>query len=348
MTAIVTLAGQRYGGWTRVHVRRSLDHAAGSCTLSVTERAPGVATRRTFRPGEAITVALDDASVLTGYIDTVRVSYDAGSHGIELSARDATADLVDCSAASAPGEWHDTPLEVIAAQIAAPFGISVRALADTGAPLRRHRIEEGETAFEAIERACRMRALLPTSNGSGGLTLRRPVRSAGPPARLARGVNILAAGGEVSHADRYSAYVVLGQQPASDWLAPERAAHVIASASDPGVARHRPLTLIAEQALDDQEAVERAQWEVRVRAARSRRVTVVAQGWRERGRDGPLWAPGRRVHLTDDWLGLDHELLVVGVEQTLDGGGTRTNLTLAPQAAYDVRAEPEPESGWWT
>ena len=348
MTAVtVTLGGQRHDGWTRATVRRSLEQVAGSCTVAVSERTPGAMTPRRLRPGAAFTVALDGEAVLTGYVDTVRPSYDAEHHEIELSGRDATADLVDCSAASTPGEWHDQPLEAIAAAIARPFDVAVRATADTGAPLRRHRVEEGETAYEAIERACRMRALLPMSDGRGGLVIGRPARSRAA-VRLERGVNLLAARGEATHVDRYSQYTVLGQQPGDDFLRPAEAAHVLASAPDAGVRRHRPLTLIAEQALDAAEAAERARWEADVRAARSRRATVVVQGWRERGETGALWAPGRLVHVTDDWLGLDRLLLITSVEQALDDQGTRTTLVLVDRLAFSARLEPEPEStGWW-
>ena len=119
-----------------------------------------------------------------------------------------------------------------------------------------------------------------------------------------------------------------------------------AEATDPVVTRHRPLTLLAEQALDDAEAAERAAWEADVRAARARRLTVRVRGWRERGDTGPLWAPGVLVRVTDDWLAVDTDMLVGAVLYELDDEGTRTTLSLAPPAAYSGRPEAEADGGW--
>ena len=58
-------------------------------------------------------------------------------------------------------------------------------------------------------------------------------------------------------------------------------------ARDAGVTRHRPMTIIGEQSLDNDEAQARIDWEANVRSARARSATVEVQGWRE--------TPGRRL-----------------------------------------------------
>lgn len=348
MTVALTIAGRRHEGWTAATVTRALETIAGQFRITLSERAPGDAAPRVVRAGDPCELALDGDRVLKGHVDDARVSYDATSHSITVTGRDATGDLVDCSAATKPGEWHDETLEAIAAALAEPFGIAVRAETDTGRPFRRFRIEEGETVFEAIERACRFRGVLPLSDGNGGLVLGRPARSR-TGVRLERGVNILAASGESSWRDRFSAYTLLGQQPGSDFLSASEAAHVAATARDAGVNRHRPLTVVAEQGLDNAEAQERVDWEASVRAARSRRATIAVQGWREEP-GGPLWNPGRLVHVKDDWLGLNRELLVAAIEQSLSDAGTITRVTCMPEQAFARRLEDESEpdpTGFW-
>ena len=344
---VVTVGGELHAGWTAARITRSLEQAAGTYRLTLTDRDPGRTSPRPYRPGARAAVALDGDTVITGWIDSVRPRYDAGSHTVEVAGRDAVGDLVDCSAASEPGEWRGAPLEEIAAALAAPYGIDVVAVVDTGAPLARFRIEEGETVYESIERGCRMRAVLPISDGGGRLVLGRPGRARAGVV-LRRGDTILAASGESDWTGRYSRYRVLGQQPGSDFLGAGAAAHVRAEATDPVVTRHRPLTLLAEQALDDAEAADRAAWEADVRAARARRLTVRVRGWRERGDTGPLWAPGVLVRVADDWLAVDTDMLVGAVLYELDDEGTRTTLSLAPPAAYSGRpeAEAEADGGW--
>lgn len=347
--AVLTVGGRRLAGWLEVSVTASIERLAHTFSLAMSERAPGETTPRQVNPGDAASVALAGETVLTGFVDAVRPSYDATSHRIAVSGRDATGDLADCSAASTPGEWHNATLADIATALCAPLGISVSASAPVGEPLRRFRIEEGESVFEALDRACRMRSLLALANGRGGLDLGRPVRDHAA-VRLERGRNILAAQGESSWRGRHSEYSVLGQQPGDDFLTPEAAAHVIATARDAGVTRHRPLTIMAEQALSEAEAGERARWERDVRAARSRRVTVTVRGWREQGDAGALWRPGRVVDVACDWLGINRALLVATVTWRRSGEGALTDLTLYPEQAFSAEPvvyEPDEGASFW-
>ena len=192
-----------------------------------------------------------------------------------------------------------------------------------------------------------MRAVLATSDGRGGLNIIRAGTSQASVA-LRRGENILEASGRLSHRDRYSQYIVKGQQPSfSDLIPPEQLAQIRGEATDPGTRRYRPLQIIAEQSVDGASAQDRAIWEANVRAARSRQVTVTVQGWRERP-DGPLWSPNRLVRLSDDWLAIDQEMLITGLTFSKGDQGTRTELSLVPPGAFELKAEPEPEeeAGW--
>ena len=340
MTIQLTIEGRNHLGWTAATVTRSLETVAGVFDLTLSERDPGTTAPRRIRPGDACEVSVDGELVITGFVDTVDVRHDANSHEIGVRGRDATSDLVDCSAATKPGEWHNERLERIATALCQPFNIPVVRRVDTGAPFRRFRIEEGESVFEAIERACRFRGVLPLSDGAGSLVLGSPTRSR-IGARLERGVNLLSASGTADWTNRYSDYILQGQQPGNDFLGAPQAAHVRATARDPGVDRHRPLIIIAEQSVDLDEAKARIQWEANVRAARTRSVSVAVQGFRDAPR-GDLWSPGSLVHITDDWLGLDTELLISTTAHSISEQGSITRMTLYPEDAFVQRAEPEP------
>ena len=347
--AVLTVGGRRLSGWTQVRVTASIEQLAPAFRLSMSERSPGETAPRQVNPGDAATVALDGETVLVGHVDTASPFYDATGHAIAVAGRDAVADLSECSAASTPGEWRDATLTDIATALCAPFGIRVSTSGPAGEPFRRFRIEEGESVFEALERACRMRALLAMSDGAGGVVLGLPARGRAA-VRLERGRNILVARGDASWRGRFSEYSILGQQPGDDFITPEASAHVVATARDPGVTRHRPLTVIAEQGLTEAEAIGRIRWERDVRAARARRVTVTVRGWRERGDDGALWRPGRLADVVDDWLGLNRTLLVATTTWRRGPEGTLTDLTLYPEQAFSaepVSAEPAEAAPLW-
>ena len=184
--AVLVIGGRRLAGWTDVSVTASLERLDPEFRLSMSERAPGETTPRQVNPGDAASVELDGETVLTGFVDEVSPSYGPGSHVIAVTGRDATGDLVDCSAASEPGEWIETPLAGIAAALCQPFGIPVSGGA--GEPFRKFRVEEGETVFESLDRACRLRGVLPRADGRGGVVLGPVVtsRAAVPPRARAK------------------------------------------------------------------------------------------------------------------------------------------------------------------
>lgn len=330
----LSVAGRRHLGWKEARVVRSLERAAGSFELVLSDRWRAGDAVAAIVPGAACSVALDGETVITGFVDQVRPSIDSQTHEIRVAGRDKAGDLVDCSEDWRPGEWANLALPQLVAALAAPYGMPVEALAPAGAPIPLFRVEQGETTWEAIERACRLSGLLCVSDGLGGLQLLRPP---GPRAAvgLAIGANLLAAGGVFDAVERFSEYVVKAQQASSDFLDESAAAFVVGRASDPGVRRHRPFLRIAEAPAGSGTAQQRAEWEATVRAARSRRAVLTVQGWRQQGSAGALWALNQLVSVTVPDLGLQgRDLVVAEVEYQRGPNGTTTRLTCLDPAAF--------------
>ncbi|WP_407230669.1 hypothetical protein [Escherichia coli] len=81
-------------------------------------------------------------------------------------------DLVDCSAVHQGSQWRNRTLAQIAADLCAPFGISVRwQVNDVTAekPFASFTLENSETVADALTRAARHRGVLVTSNAAGEL-----------------------------------------------------------------------------------------------------------------------------------------------------------------------------------
>jgi len=347
-TSRVTLSvdGTEWSGWQEIQVTRSIERVAGTFALRLTERWPGQATKRPIGPGAACTVAIDDETVLTGYVDDVDVTYGPADHVLTVRGRDSTGDLFDCAALLEPFELRNLTLTEIADRLARPFGIPVRAEVDVGRAFARFAIQPGETVFEAIERGCRQRAVLPVADGQGGLVLTRAGVGGTAAAPLVLGGptgNVLRARGTFSFRDRFSDYVAMGQQEGADTLDAEEAAGPKARAKDPAVTRHRPTVILAEGQGDGVTLAERAAWQMSVSAGRSRRATYTVQDWRAHGQ---LWRPNTLVEVTDEWSNLAAaELLIVTTTMTLSEAGTLTDIEVAPRSAYDLVEETEQQSG---
>jgi prophage tail gpP-like protein len=341
MPSQVTLLvnGQLYGGWTEVDVRSSVECLAGTFELTLSEKWPGQAQAREIPVGARCAVRIDGETVITGWVDDVRPGYDDEHRSLTVSGRDATGDLVDCSAVHGGGQWSGQTLTQIAADLCRPFGIRVIAETDVGEPFGTWQIQEGETVNDNLQRAALQRGVLLYSNGLGDLIIGRA--SAKRVATvLELGVNIVSASGERSHRDRYSEYRIIGQQPMDDEAGFDTGAtEVAAVAKDRAVGRYRPLVVVAEDNVQLGTAQQRADWERSTRAGAAVQVAYTVKGWRHAA---GLWIPNRRVPVRDAWMRIEADLFIQAVNYRLSGGGETTILSLTLPAAYDRIPMPDP------
>jgi len=336
MTVKLTVNNREFDGWKEVVIVRGLRQASAIFQLTVTDKWQGDPWQ--IQPYDACELSYMGKTVITGYVDNTAVSSESESFDVMVSGRSKTSDLVDCSVESK--QFNKQRIEQIASALAAPYGVKVIAEVDTGNSISTWKPDEGVTVFEAIESLARLNALLITDNANGDLVFTQAgVQRA--PADLIGGVNIKGASVSFDVRDRFSHYIVKGQQRASDSIDAETAAHVMATITDDSVYRHRPLIVLAEDQVDIARARKRGQWEATVRGGRSQSLSVTVQGWMANGR---FWEPNQLVNVRHPRLGLNTELLIVSVEYSLnDTAGTTSRLELMPAAALTPQL-PEVES----
>lgn len=331
--------GKSYRGWTQVAVTRAMDAASGAFNLSFSDRDPENVSSYFVTPGASCTVKLDGETVITGYIDQVAPSFGADSHILTAQGRDRTADIIDCSAVHDPDEWRNLTVLGLAQILCQPFGIAVTADVAVGEKFSKVKLQQGETAFEAIERHCRMRKLLVMPDGAGGLLITRTGRNRAGVA-LIQGKNLLSASGKLDNSQRFSQYIVKSQGSYSTDSDGEYESHIIGRASDPGVTRYRPRLVVAETGGTNGSAIDRATWECNTNIGKATSCTVTVQGWRQ-SPGGALWTPNLLVSVQASWLRMDGIMLVRQVTFTRDiSGGTTAQLELASPQAF----EPDPPS----
>lgn len=324
--------GLSYEGWTGLQARRSIETIAGSFEVTVSEHWTGQSTRP-IHPGKACQLLLDENPVITGFIDDFKPAFSNDNHTIQISGRCKTGDLVDCSAIYKSGQWFGRKIEQIAKDLCEPFGITVIVETDTGAAFTSFNIQPGETVFECIERAARMRALLLISDASGNLVIARAskVKIA---TRLIQGGNILAASGQFSWRDRYSFYTIKGQSSGTDEWHGRKAAQGVSDVVDRSVTRYRPLVVISPDQGSGETLSKRASWEKHVRFGRGSRGTISVQGWSHA--DG-LWMPNSIVDVDCPFLDLNAAMLIAAVVYSIDeGGGTKCELEIVRPEAFDL------------
>lgn len=328
-------------GWTSVSVSRSLDDIADSFDLELASKLSSKPPPVTIGDGSECQIYYGDEQVLSGYIDTYNLSYDSGSTSLTVSGRSRAGDLVDCTAIKpgkkTGGSWKDTLGLQIAADICAPFGISVSS--DVGElPKERYfKLEEGETCFSALDRLAKDSGLRVTSFPDGSIVFTRAGLLTYPKVVIQKGHNVLSGSVSFDMSERYSDYLFKGQRPASAEN-PGKAVNLSHLVKDDGVSRYRPLVI--EQ---DRLVQRRAEWERNTRAGRARQLSYeicnpddLSRSWEMA--DHGLWAPGAVVTVVDSFLELDDAYLVTSATFVRDNSGTRTSLKLTFPEAY--QAEP--------
>jgi len=338
--------GDEYAGWKTARVTRSMEAGSGSFDLSVSELGVADSRRRKIRTGSACEVRIGRDRVVSGHVNEVSISLTGDSHSLTCRGRDAVGDLIDCApdlrdpTFTGPlplgvmrGEWRDISLLDLARVLAEPFGVTVTAAGSVSGTVAKLfpkvALAPGQRVFELLEEKCRFRQVLPISDGLGGLLLTQAgAANVGIP--LVEGQNVLRASATYSEADRFSYYVVKGQS-FDQGESGEAAGEAAGLAEDPRVKRHRPLLIMAEQAVDTDACQQRACWEAMTRAGRAVRFQVDVIGWRQPG-GGALWPVNRLVTFRSPTLGVDADFLITEVVYTLPS--EVTSLSLARRDAF--------------
>lgn len=334
--------GLKYRGWTSISVTRAMDAASAAFNLSITERWDGQDQPWPITEGDECQVLIGGQVLITGYVDVFSPGFGASDHTITVQGRDKTADMIDCSAVHSPDEWQNINVLQLARTLAKPFGIEVSADVTVGNTFPIIKLQQGETAFDAVDRHCRMRGLLASPTGNGGLLITRAGTRRAAVALIQGGPqgNILSASGTRDASQRYSKYIVKAQTPWASTSTGEQEAHIQGEATDPTVKRYRPLLVLAETGGSTGGAAERANWEAKVRVGRSLTATVTVQGWRQRP-GGALWEPNLLVPVRSPWLKMDGTMLIRSVTYSRTAqGGTTCTLSLVSPLTYS----PEPVS----
>jgi prophage tail gpP-like protein len=338
--------GREYRGWESVVVRRSLEQAAGSFALKVSEHWSGQGEAWPIRQEDRCKVSIDGEVVIDGYVDVVDIDLSGSSRNVSVRGSDAAASLATCSADLESWTFRRATVLQIAQRVAAPYGIDVSSDVSDLPTIDKIVVNPGDSPFDAIEQAARTAGVLVVSDGAGGLLLTRAASERAGDG-LAEGYNILAVKATYDATHRYRRYVVMAQQPGSDGSS-GNALRVNAEATDEGVKRTERVKVIRSQKSETlASAKRRADWAARIGAARSERAVVTVQGWRQRS--GGLWRPNLVVSISALSARINGDVLISGVEYSLGDGGELARLDLVRPDAYipePVAAKVRTRGGW--
>ncbi len=333
MTLKLAIGGDDFVGWVSAKVDRGLDQFAHSFSLTYFDRWSSEAQPWPIVAEDACVLSWDGELMIDGIVDRPVQKITGDTWTLNAAGRSRTGQLVDCSAIHETGHWNSKGALAIVSDLCEPYGIkvstnvaSVSALGapQTTDPFPRFAIREGETVFNAIDRICKIRALLPRTV-AGGLEL---FTSDLPGPVLTLDVDSAI---ERTHTDdsskRHSEYLVR-----ATGVVDRADAFVQAKAADTGVSLFRPLVVVGDAPARTKQAEQRAIWEANVRSGRGESLTYTFMG--VHNLIGRLYAPAQRYRVKDLHFGVDTVLMVKHVTVSMAPKNLTTKITLVHPEAY--------------
>lgn len=350
---IVKIGGKKFSGWQAITVSQSMQHLVGTFAIRYTDRYPSI-ERFSFGMGDECIIEVNGNRLITGYIEEIDTRFTSTDHQLEVRGRDKICDLVDCTYwqdGKTIGEWKDQSALSIIEALCSPFLIDVEVDDTATMAVQKNiggdngwRTNKGDTITDSLLRICRACQVLPISYGDGKLTLTR-AKTDKATTSLSIGDNILSASLVQSDLERYSDYVVLGQDSGDDFK--ELIDHVQSNGNyqDPLIInrnRFRPVLLLADGKVSSGDCEKRAKWESETRAGKSRIYGCTVAGWLQKS--GDIWALNSIAKVKDEVNGVTENLLISRITfKSDDINGTKTDITLMHPDTFKALDLPEPE-----
>lgn len=322
------VAGKKLTGFTGISITMAIDALADAFSLTMPYDPDRADLRTALRPFAypPAKIYLDDDLLLTGRVEKLTPKSDAGDRSLTAEGRSLPGPLVDCGI-EGDLEFSGLTLAAIARKLCGPFGLQVRADADTAA-IEVARAEYGQTVQDFLNGLAAPRNFFLNSSFDGKLVISSAsaLAQAAPVATLREGEKpLLAVGTTFDGTRRFSSYDV-GAQFAGEH-------NISGRATDSGIAVHRPTFISAKDTDPDPNATARR---ARMEAlAGSIPITATVSGWRTPG--GQRWHERQSVSLLAPgaMLVTERKYLIAGATLKLDAqGGRIADLRLVMAEAY--------------
>ena len=338
-----------------VRITAGVESCPREFTLGATENTPD-GKKIVARPGDPCEVYLGRDKVVTGYVNRWQGSINARAHTVQITGRGMCQDLVDCAAKWPGQQIVSTSVLSVAQELAGVFGIKV--LGASGptvgipGPDRASRIIPysvlmlGETAWEVIDRMCKLSGLLAFEQADGSLLLAEgPSAAEDAPLVLdvagsgfEEGVNVEAASFTLSDDQRFSVHETYWFSFNPYLEGGDEMNRYINDIVDPAIQRYRPHVIIAEtgKEMSLEHAYNLGNWEAARRWGQGHRLHITTDSWRDGS--GKLYRPFTLARVRIPSLKLDDVTWMIS-EVTYSKGdtGTACDLVLGPLEAFAMQ-----------
>jgi prophage tail gpP-like protein len=303
-----------------------------------------------FNPSDEAEIFVGGELFLTGLIDRIYTGYTADSHFYNIAGRDRTSVLVDNSAEGNLSFTTPINLVDIIERLISDLSIDIEVIppSEPIEDFKKEELssgEEGENLFNFIERLSRQRGILLRTDELGDIILEK-LRGDEYKVKLLNELNnpsnnILKASLNRDYSNRYYRYQAHSQTNMSSKIQSSPNYNITGQYIDNGkyVNRNKYLEVESELSNNGTNNVKRAEWEGKIRAARSEIYSCSVRGFvaDETGGFKDFWNSNRLIKTKDDFLNINETLLIKNVNfEYSDVGGCIANLDLVNKDAYII------------
>lgn len=343
-TAVLTVAGRNYTGWTSVMLRRVYGGACSDFEFTAAEPLDtGTMDFTDWRitAGDKCTITLAGILAFTGYVFARQGSFDEAQHGLMVTGRSLTADAVDSSAPVNGGQYKGYTFQALASALAQQAGVNLMikgSSPDLSRAFPQFSIAYGETVFNAVERLARLRGLHITDDAKGNWIADAFDPKAANTAQLVEGQNLIKARATIDGSRSFNTVNIVAQRPGNDQTNGTPARDVSATLTNSTARPVRRLIMIMEEPGSPQDAVTRANHETAYNATDLVDCHAEVQGWQ--AAPGTLWDTGLNYAVKSPMLDLDRTLASRQVIYRQSAAGSRTEIDLCTPESLAFSSTP--------
>jgi prophage tail gpP-like protein len=370
MKTLVYLNGEKFTNWDSVVINRSIDSICGSFSMVATYnysegespyelsglveifalKDGGVEPTSNSLPNlgfgaldEALLTDLDDSvKIMTGYIDIVDTSIGEGGLNVNISGRDITCDLIDCTIESKTLEWKDLKIYELYEEWLSPFGLTLSNKTDKASEKVVANPKPDQKVGDAMVEISKTEGFLIVTDEDGKIVLENKDQGS-IPSPITLGINVLAASYKGDYTKRYSKVTVLDNSDQSPDVNNNIARMLTSGASnavesdpvtDSSTKRYRPITVMGSGNLKEPGVTAEAKWRMAMSVASTFTLTVKLQGWLTNAKE--VWKVNRDVYCSLRKLNIPSgRMLIKNITFESGSQGTYTNMDLVFPDAYD-------------
>jgi prophage tail gpP-like protein len=334
---LLEVEGIKYEGFTDVGVNSALENFSSSFSFSTTikENSLGV-IQNDLKLGQQARVFVGDDLVITGYIESLDISYSGGSHSINVSGRDIGGDLIDSSIRQRSYIQRD--FFKLINLVLVDNGYSIKVINKVGnltlEPTETIKTEQSDSVFDFLDRYAKKLQVLLKINPNGDLEIIREDSDVVKNFLIndfTQNNNILSASLNLTSVNRFNVIEVYSQDNNKTHTSTGISQKGTATDSKIRTTRRKVITMNTASQAKSLTAL--AEWNVNLRRAKGSRYSCKVVGFYS-GKN--VWQPNKLVNIIDLTAQVQGNFLIQGVEFSQSLQGSFTTLDIVERGAFST------------